>query len=259
MTQSSSIFDYGFLASKTPLNELHARQQLAAIYRIFDYLGWAELIYAHLSLKVPGTDEHFLINQYGLLYSEVTASNLVKVDRDGSVIGQTKNTFNAAGFISHSAFHQGRPDVHCVLHAHTTAGMAVASSTAGIQPTNIYSAQLFEGVAYHDFEGITLYPDEGERLLRNVGRHNAVVMRNHGLFALGETASDALNIMWLLNRACEVQVAASNLAPLIEISPDVSRKCANDSFHFNSSHGGGFELFTALIRKIDRIDPSYRN
>lgn len=259
MMHPSDTSDYGFLSSKAALNELHARQQLAAAYRIFDYLGWAELIYAHLSLKVPGENEHFLINQYGLLYSEVTASNLVKVDREGNVIGPNKNMFNTAGFISHSALHQGRADIHCVLHAHTTAGLAVASSAVGIQPTNIYSAQLFESIAYHDFEGITLYPDEGTRLLRNIGGHNAVVMRNHGLFALGRTVSDALNVMWLLNRACEVQVAASSLGALIEISPDVSRRCANDSFHFNSDHGGGFELFSALVRKIDQIDPTYRN
>jgi ribulose-5-phosphate 4-epimerase/fuculose-1-phosphate aldolase len=238
--------------------EWQARVELAAAYRIFDLLGWAELIFAHLSLRVPGTENHFLINPYGLLYDEVCASNLVKIDLEGNLVSESNYPINPAGFITHGAIHSTIPGAHCVFHAHSTAGMAVASSRQGLSMTNIYAAQLHGNLAYHDFEGLTLYPDERQRLLRNIGNKKAAILRNHGLFAIGKNVIEAFNIMWLLNRACEIQVAASAAGELIPVSEDVQRKCARDSFHFNSDYGAGKEVFDALVRRIDQIDPSFK-
>jgi ribulose-5-phosphate 4-epimerase/fuculose-1-phosphate aldolase len=245
-------------ARSTGEAEWKARVELAAAYRIFDLLGWAELIFAHLSLRVPGPDDHFLLNPYGLLYSEVCASNLVKVDLNGRLVGPSTHPINPAGFVTHGGIHAHVKGAQCVFHAHTTAGMAVASSRNGLSMTNIYAAQLHDNVAYHDFEGLTLYPEERTRLLRNIGSKKAVILRNHGLFAIGRDVVEAFNIMWLLNRACEIQVNTPALGELIDIPLSVQQRCAADSFHFNSDYGAGRDVFDALVRRIERIDPSFR-
>jgi ribulose-5-phosphate 4-epimerase/fuculose-1-phosphate aldolase len=233
--------------------------QLAAAYRIFDRLGWTELIYNHITLRLPGPERHFLINPFGLHYSEVTASNLVKIDLEGRIIGESAWPVNPAGFTVHGAIHANIPGAHCVMHTHTTAGMAVACSQAGLSMSNFYSAQLHGKVAYHDFEGITVHADEGPRLIRNIGDRPAVILRNHGLLAWSDTIPRAFAILWLLNRACEIQLASTSMGPVIEIPEDVQRKCTRDSLQFNPSFGAGEDVFDALTRAIDRTDPSYRN
>src|SRR5215510_12341991 len=165
--------------------EWKLRVDLAACYRIFDHLGWIEMIFNHITVRVPGPEKHFLINPFGLTYREVTASDLVKIDIDGNPVGHNAYPVNPAGFIIHAAIHGNREDAHCVMHTHTTTGIAVACKTAGLSHDNFYGAQLTGRVAYHDFEGVTVHPDEQPRLLASIGDKHLVILRHHGLLALG--------------------------------------------------------------------------
>jgi len=239
-------------------DEWDARVQLATCYRIFSHLGWVELIYNHITLRLPGRDKHFLINPFGLMYSEVRASNLVKIDVAGNVVGKSDWPVNPAGFTIHAAIHDGIAGAHCVMHTHTTAGMAVACARGGLSMSNFYSAQLHGKLAYHDFEGITVHPDEGPRLVRAIGDRPAVILRNHGLLAWADTVPRAFAILWLLNRACEIQVASTSMGPVIEIPEDVQEKCARDSLQFSERFGAGQDVFDALTRVVDGIDPGFR-
>jgi ribulose-5-phosphate 4-epimerase/fuculose-1-phosphate aldolase len=239
-------------------SERQARVDLAACYRIFAQLGWTELIYNHITLRLPGPDKHFLINPFGLHYSEVCASNLVKIDLHGNIIGASDWPVNPAGFTVHAAIHDRIADAHCVMHTHTTAGMAVACSAAGLSMSNFYAVQLHDKLAYHDFEGITVHADEGPRLIRNIGDKPAVILRNHGLLAWGDTLPRTFVILWLLNRACEIQLAAAAMGPVIELSEDIQRKCTRDSLQFDPAFGAGRDVFDALTRMLDRVDTSYR-
>jgi ribulose-5-phosphate 4-epimerase/fuculose-1-phosphate aldolase len=240
-------------------SEREARVELAACYRIFAQLGWTELIYNHITLRLPGPEKHFLINPFGLHYSEVCASNLVKIDLAGNIIGTSDWPVNPAGFTIHAAIHDRIADAHCVMHTHTTAGMAVACSEAGLSMSNFYAVQLHGKLAYHDFEGVTVHADEGPRLIRNIGDKPAVILRNHGLLAWGDTIPRTFAILWLLNRACEIQLASAAMGPVIELSEDIQRKCTRDSLQFDPAFGAGRDAFDALTRMLDRVDTSYRN
>jgi ribulose-5-phosphate 4-epimerase/fuculose-1-phosphate aldolase len=235
------------------------RVELAACYRIFALLGWTELIYNHITARVPGPERHFLINPFGLHYTEVTASNLVKVDLEGRIVGDSSWPVNPAGFTLHSAIHSGVPGAHCVMHTHTTAGCAVAGARRGLTMDNFYSAQLEGRVAYHDFEGITVHAEEGPRVVRSIGNAQAVILRNHGLLAWGEHIPQAFAYLWTLQRACEIQVAGAALGSTIEVPEAVRRKSSADALQFDPKHGGGRDVFAALVRQVDRIDPSYRS
>ena len=235
------------------------RVQLAACYRVFHLLGWTELIYNHITERIPGPERHFLINPFGLHYSEVKASNLVKIDLEGRVIGDSTWSVNPAGFVLHSAIHQGVDGAHCVMHTHTTAGCAVACSQAGLSMDNFYSAQLHDRVAYHDFEGITVHADEGPRVIRSIGQRPAVILRNHGLLAWGDTLPYTFAVLWTLQRACEIQVAGAALGPTLPIPEAVQRKASQDALQFDPRRGGGRDVFAALVRMVDRVDPTYRD
>jgi ribulose-5-phosphate 4-epimerase/fuculose-1-phosphate aldolase len=239
--------------------EWDARVQLAAAYRIFHMLGWTELIYNHISLRVPGPDRHFLINPFGLHYSEVTASSLVKVDLEGNIIGNAQWPINPAGFTPHATIHAHIHEAHCVMHTHTTAGLAVACLEDGLSLSNFYSAQLHGKLAYHDFEGITVHADEGPRLLRSIGDRQAVILRNHGLLAWGDSVPRAFAILWLLQRACEIQLATLSMGQPRMIPEEIQRKCTADSLQFHPKFGAGRDVFDALTRMIDRSDASYRD
>jgi ribulose-5-phosphate 4-epimerase/fuculose-1-phosphate aldolase len=240
--------------------EWKTRVKLAAVYRVFAYLGWDESIYNHISLRVPGDESHFLINPFGLHYSEVTASNLVKVDVSGEIIGHSDWPINPAGFTFHSAIHDLRSDTaHCVMHVHTTPTLAVCCSEEGLSYTNFYSAQLYGKVAYHDFEGITVYRDEGERILKSAGDCPVLMLRNHGPVVIGATLAQAFSLMWLVNRACEVQVACGGMGKLKQIPVDILQKCTKDSLNFDPKFGAGEDALAALIRIIEKQDPSYKN
>ena len=238
--------------------EWEARVQLAAAYRIFDRLGWTELIYNHISLRVPGEDQHYLINPFGLHYSEVTASSLVKVDLAGNIVGPSDWPVNPAGITFHGAIHATLPDAHCVMHVHTTATQAVCCLKGGLSFTNFYSAQLYGKIAYHDFEGITVHADEGARILRSAEGKPVLMLRNHGPVTIGHSLPQALSLMWLVNRACEIQLAASSMGELLPIPVAVLEKCVADALQFNPKYGAGQDSFDALQRIVDRIDPSYR-
>ncbi len=238
--------------------ERELRLRLAACYRVFALLGWVEMIYNHITVRLPGTAQ-FLINPFGLHYTEVTASNLVKIDVEGRVIGESRWLVNPAGFVLHSAIHRGIADAHCVMHTHTTAGCAVAGAKAGLSMDNFYSAQLHDRVAYHDFEGITVHVEEGPRLLRSIGNRQAVILRNHGLLSWGRTIEQAFALLWTLQRACEIQVAGAALGPTVAISEAIQRKCSVDALQFDPEHGGGRDVFDAMVRLVDRADASYRD
>lgn len=239
--------------------EMELRRDLAACYRIFADLGWVELIYNHITVRVPGADDHFLINPYGLMYTEVTASNLVKIDVEGRIIGSQRYPVNPAGFVVHSALHANVPEAKCIMHTHTTAGLAVACKKDGLSFNNFYSAILKGDVAYHPFEGITVHPEEMTRLLKNIGDKRHVILRNHGLLTWGSTIPEAFVRMWTLNRACEIQLATGSIAGEdIELTDEVRDRSARDAFHNKKDMGTGRDVFEALRRKIDAIDPSYR-
>ena len=239
--------------------EWAARVQLAAAYRIFDRMGWTELIYNHISLRVPGESGHFLINPFGLHYSEVRASNLVKVDVRGNIVGHSDWPINPAGFTFHGAIHETLPDAHCVMHVHTTPTMAVCCLDEGLSFTNFYAAQLFGKVAYHEFEGITVHLDEGRRILASAGDKPVLLLRNHGPVTVGFNLANAFSLMWLLQRACEVQLASMAMGRLRSIPEPVLQGCVRDSLNFNPKFGAGQDAFDAMQRLIDRVDPSYRS
>ena len=245
------------------LDEWAVRVELAACYRVFAMLGWTEMIYNHITLRLPdsvtGGHKQFLINPFGLHYSEVTASNLLKIDLQGKKLEESPWQVNPAGFTVHAAIHDKLPDAHCVMHTHTTNGLAVACSQVGLAQNNFYSAQLHGMVAYHDFEGITVHADETPRLLKNIGSKPAVILRNHGLLAWGRTLPLAFVRLWTLQRACDVQVAQAALGPAIPVPLHVAEKTVQDSFQWDTRFGAGQDVFDALVRQVDRIDPGYRN
>lgn len=246
--------------SGTPSGEAKLREELAACYRIFDHLGWVELIYNHITVKVPGPEHHFLINPFGLMYREVTASNLVKIDLEGHVVERSQYPVNPAGFVVHSAIHAAVPQAKCVMHTHTTAGMAVACKQGGLAMTNFYSAMLYGQVAYHMFEGITVNPEEKGRLLANMGTDRQLILRNHGLLTWGETIPEAFARMWTLNRACEVQLASGSMAGEDLLVPrEVCEQSSREALQFKPEYGAGRDMFSALRRLVDARDPSYRN
>ncbi len=239
--------------------EWQARVQLAACYRMLARLGWAELIYNHISLRVPDAQDQFLINPFGLHYSEVTASNLVKVDVRGNILGPSDWPINPAGFTFHGAIHERVPDAHCVMHVHTTATMAVCCLEEGLSWSNFYAAQLWGQVAYHDFEGITVHLDEGERILASAGgKPVLLLLRNHGPVVMGATLAHTFNRMWLVQRACEVQLATLSMGRARPIPQPVMAGCVRDSLNFNPSFGAGEDVFAAMQRLVDRDDPGYR-
>ncbi len=245
--------------------ERHLRIQLAAAYRIVDHFGWSELIWTHNTVRVPGPEHHFLINPYGLRFDEVTASNLVKVDLHGNIIGDPDQEINPAGFVIHSAIHMARPDVRCVMHTHTTAGMAVAALADGLLPISMYALGYFDRVAYHDFEGPSLDLDERERLAANLGSKNVLIMKTHGLLACGASVAQAFVRLFRLERACQVQLAAQATGAKLAIpSRDVCELSAQRSDEFLVAVGDtGYSKnpnpeFAAMVRLMDQKDPSYR-
>ncbi len=248
-------------------DEWQARVQLAACYRIFAMLGWTEMIYNHITLRLPDSvtngEKHFLINPFGLHYSEVTASNLLKIDLQGNKLDQLSRDnpwhVNPAGFTVHAAIHAHNPEAHCVMHTHTTNGVAVACSQGGLAQNNFYSAQLHDMVAYHSFEGITVHAEETPRLLANLGEKPLLILRNHGLLACGPTLALTFVRLWTLQRACDVQVAQAVLGAAIPVPEAIANKTTSDALQFDAKFGAGQDVFDALVRQVDRLDISYKN
>jgi ribulose-5-phosphate 4-epimerase/fuculose-1-phosphate aldolase len=242
-------------------DEWSARVELAACYRIFAMLGWAEMIYNHITVRLPpsvaGGSKQFLINPFGLHYSEVTASNLVKIDTAGTVLHPSPYPVNPAGFTVHAALHNALQGAHCVMHTHTTTGSAVASTQSGLAQNNFYSAQLHGLVAYHDFEGITIHAGEAPRLLRAIGDKPLVILRNHGLLAWGATLALTFVRLWTLQRACDVQCMQASLGPAIVVPADVAARTTQDGLQFDARFGAGQDVLDAMRRLVDQSHPGY--
>jgi ribulose-5-phosphate 4-epimerase/fuculose-1-phosphate aldolase len=236
------------------------RVQLAGAYRVAHELGWTELIYTHISVRVPGPEHHFLINPYGLRFDEVTASSLVKVNDRGESVGQQEYSANKAGFIIHSAIHMAREDAQCVWHMHTLAGMAVSAQEDGLLPAHMYSHNFWKRLSYHDFEGPSMRLDERARLVSSLGSENqALILRNHGLLTVGRTVPEAFIRFWRLNRACEIQLAAQG-ARLRLPPPEVCEAsfAMGEEFLTDQAPLGQLE-FDSILRKIESRDASYKN
>ncbi|GAO40436.1 hypothetical protein SCH01S_48_00960 [Sphingomonas changbaiensis NBRC 104936] len=239
-------------------SEWKARQELAACYRVFAMLGWDEMIYNHITVKVPDEEDAFLINPFGLHFSEVKASNLVKIDIDGNKLDDNPYPVNLAGFVQHSVFHRNLPDAHCIMHTHTTAGMAVSSLEGGLQPVNFYAANFVGQIAYHDFEGVTVRSEEGERLIAHLGDKRAMLLKNHGILVMGRTLPEAFIKHWSLQRACEIQMATLSMGKPLTISPEVVAVHQRDLSKVQIPGGAGRADFDAMVRRVDKIDPSWR-
>lgn len=260
--------------------EHETRVELAAAYRLVDYFGWCELIYGHLTARVPVPDEeaesgeqhHFLINPYGLNYDEVTASNLVKIDVDGNVIGHSFYPVNKAGFIIHSAIHMmDDAGNQVVMHTHTRAGMALAALEDGLLPISMNATMFHERLSYHDYEGPSFYLDERERLQQSLGANKALILRNHGLLTTGKTVPEAFMRLYRLERAAQVQIDAGAAGRLRVVGDNVAAQSRDDveAFIQDGTQSGATDgaagldygrlEFAALMRKLDKIDPSYRN
>ncbi len=241
--------------------EWDLRVQLAAAYRIVDHLGWCELIYGHISLRIPGPEHHFLINPYGLRYDEVTASSLVKIDLDGEVVEPTHHSINPAGFVIHSAVHEHRENAHCVMHTHTRSGMAVAALECGLLPISMNASSFYQQIAYHEYEGSQLFLEEREKLAQDIGSANAIILRNHGLITVGQSVAEAFLHMYRLESACQVQLDAMACGqPLVTPSEAVLERSARQMAQFaqHAADVGQLE-FDALVRLMDQKDPSFRN
>jgi len=240
--------------------EWDTRIQLAAAYRLAARFGMTDLIYTHISARVPGTEDQFLINPHGWFFDEITASSLVRIDVDGRPVGDDRFEVNAAGFTIHSALHRARHDVDCVVHLHTTAGMAVAAMKCGLLPINQISMQFYGRVAYHDYEGISLELDERERIVRSIDGKDYLILRNHGLLTTGRSVAEAFTRMFYLNRACEIQLATLSAGQeLIVPSPEVCEHAArqhDDYAYLDTVHLD--REWTALLRLLERDGAAYR-
>lgn len=243
--------------------EKQLRIQLAACYRIFDHMGWSEMIYNHITVKVPDSDGHFLINPYGLHYSEVTASNLVKVDISGNIVEETDYPVNPAGMLIHSTIHGARDDAHCIGHVHTTAGMTVACQQGGLRIDNFYSVLLYGQVAYHDFQGLTVVEGEKEDLLASMGNKNMLILRSHGLLTSGRSIPEMFFNMVALQRSCEIQVSVDMTGkPVVPVSEEIAKRSAEliklQMATTSNSPSGELE-FNAMQRLVDKKDDSYKD
>ncbi|MBM3567185.1 MAG: class II aldolase/adducin family protein [Alphaproteobacteria bacterium] len=238
--------------------EWDLRVELASCYRVVDEMGWSELIFNHISLRLPGPEHHFLINPYGLWYREVKASNLVKIDLEGKIVGPADYPFNPAGFPLHSAIHAARPDAKCVMHTHTTAGIAIACLEEGLNHDNFYSSQIFGEVAYHNFEGVTVDTGEMPRMVASLGTKNHLILRNHGLVTMGGNVAECFMRHWNLQRACEIQLQYMQTGrPIRPVDRAVHERNAQATQAF-AKLGGARTPFAALVRRVEARDASFR-
>jgi ribulose-5-phosphate 4-epimerase/fuculose-1-phosphate aldolase len=239
--------------------EWQIRQDLAALYRLVAMHGWDDLVFTHITARVPGPEHHFLINPYGVLFESVTASNLIKVDLDGNKLIDTPYPFNPAGYTIHSAVHEVREDAHCVMHLHTRAGVAVSAQKDGLLPISQQASIALGSICYHDYEGIALNPEEKVRLQQDLGDKMAMILRNHGTLVAAPAIADAWLYMYNLETACQIQIAAqAGGAELIMLDESIIRlNCENV---MSATAGQGARLaWAAMMDKIERLDPSFRD
>lgn len=238
--------------------EWKTRVELAAAYRLVAEFKWDDLVFTHITARVPGTEDQFLINPYGLLFDEITASSLVKIDLHGNKLDETPFPVNPAGFTIHSAIHAVRHDAQCVLHTHTLNGVAVSAQRNGVLPLSQQSIFVLSSLAYHDYEGVALRDDEKPRLVRDLGDKNFLMLRNHGLLTLGATVADAFLSMYLFEAVCSIQVRAqAGGSELINVDPRIIGTAQQQSAVVTKGLGGQL-VWPGLLRRLDRKDPSYR-
>lgn len=239
--------------------EWQVRVDLAAAYRLVAAFHWDDLVFTHITARVPGTDDQFLINPYGLLFEEITASSLIKIDLNGNKLDDSPYPVNPAGFTIHSAIHAARHDAQCVLHTHTLNGVAVSAQKHGVLPLSQQSIFVLASLAYHDYEGVALREDEKARLVADLGDRNFLMLRNHGLLTLGPTVADAFLAMYLFESVCAIQVRAlAGGGELIPIDPAIIATAQAQARQVTRGQGAGALTWPGLLRRLDRINPGYR-
>lgn len=246
----------GMPANAISAPEREMRIDLAACYRLVALYDMDDMFSTHISARVPGSEVHFLLNPYGMLFEQVRASDLVKVDLDGNIVQDTPYSINSAGFVIHSAVHAARPDAKCVLHTHTVAGMAISSLEEGLLPLTQKSMRYYARIGYHDYEGVAEDLDERQRLVRDLGGYNALILRNHGLLTCGPTVARTFLLMKNLEKSCQTQLAAmATGGNLIKLSSHLMERAAGQVEGRLQGEANGW---SSLLEKLDRIDPSYR-
>ena len=239
--------------------EWQLRCDLAACYRLVALYGWTDLVFTHISARLPGGGHRFLINPYGMLFEEITASSLIAVDQHGNKLADSPYPVNPAGFVIHSAIHAGREDVGCVLHTHTRAGVGVSAQKGGLLPISQQSTFVLGAMGTHDYEGVAVRDDEKPRLQRDLGDNFFLLLRNHGLLTVGATIADAFLYMYIFETACQIQLAAqSGGAELVNVHPQILEG-VGAAVRTNTMGLGGELVWPALLRKLDRVDPGYRS
>ncbi len=257
---NATAHDIPSLRDKVSPEEWAVRVDLAACYRLVAHYGWEDLVFTHITARVPSTEDQFLINPYGMFFDEITASSLVKIDVHGNTIQDSPYPVNPAGFVIHSAIHAARHDAKCVLHTHTLNGVAVSAQRAGLLPISQHSISVLASLGYHDFEGPALRDDEKPRLVADLGDRTSLILRNHGLLTVGETVADAFVAMYYLETSCAIQVRAqSGGGELIPVPKDIIETTYAQVMTAGRSRGSRSMLvWPGLLRRLDRRDPSYR-
>jgi len=251
------------MQSKVSPAEWKARVDLAACYRLIDFFGMSDIGANHISLRVPGEHEAFLINAYGMMYEEITASSLVKIDHKGKLLakpefgGGLDYGINIAGFVIHGAIHEAKPEIDCVIHTHTWPGMAVSALKEGLLPL-AQTSMRFLNIAYHDYQGVALDVAEQESLVRDLGENNAMILRNHGLLTVGRTVGEAFNAMHRLELSCKTQIAALSMGRELNPVPDAVLQKTYMNYQPQTRRPFGVMEWPAMLRMLDRRDPSYR-
>jgi ribulose-5-phosphate 4-epimerase/fuculose-1-phosphate aldolase len=234
---------------------------LAACYRLVALYGWSDLIFTHISAKLPasvsGSQHQFLINPYGLLFEEITASSLIRIDMDGNKLSDSPFNVNRAGFVIHGAIHAAREEVECVIHTHTRAGIAVSAQTAGLLPISQQATLLMDSLGYHDYEGIAVHDDEKPRLQADLGSKDYLMLRNHGLLTVGRTVADAFMAMYIFESACQIQISAQSGGDLTLIPPPLLAGVSEAVGLMDGETTRGARAWPALLRRLDRVNPGY--
>lgn len=254
----TSIQDIPSLQGKISAEEWRTRIDLAAAYRLVALMGWDDMVYTHITAKIPGPEHHFLINPYGMMFDEITASSLVKVDLAGNVVMDSPFPINPAGFTIHSAVHAAREDAGCVLHTHSVNGVAVSAQADGVLPISQQSIFVLSSLGYHDYEGVALRDDEKPRLVRDLGNNNFFMLRNHGLLTVGQSVADAFMAMYTFESVCMIQVRAqSGGGRLTMIDPAIIATSAQQAQQVTKGMGSGALNWPGLLRRLDRRSPGY--
>jgi ribulose-5-phosphate 4-epimerase/fuculose-1-phosphate aldolase len=239
--------------------EWAVRVDLAAAYRLVAHFRWDDLVFTHITARVPGPEHHFLINPYGMLFDEITASSLVKIDMQGNKVGENPWPINPAGFTIHSAIHAARHEVQCVLHTHTLNGIAVSAQKNGVLPISQQSIFVLNNLAYHDYEGVALREDEKPRLVADMGKKSFLMLRNHGLLTVGRNVAEAFQAMYLFETTCAVQVRAQAGGELISVKQGIIDTAMEQAREVSNGMGPQQLIWPGLLRRLDRLDNSYRN